>query len=555
MGAIKGKKLEQIVCPFCVYSSKRITAVEQHIVDHHEKTPMQAWVEINGVKLCKCGCGSQTKWINWKLGFSDFINGHNASIYSYLEQSLAEEIVKKRSDSLRESMKQGLVISWSKGLTKDTSKILSNAAKKRSETVTQQFASGDRQIWSKGLTKTTDERVANFSKNLKEEFANGTRKPWSLGLTKDSDQRVKEMAVKVSLSLRKESLRKRLDQYKRLKEDEIKLRIEDNSQLRVVGGLEQYVNDASPVIKVKCNLCNAEFYDSLRRLQKGRCYICQPAGSVAQQEISDYISLMGLSIKRNDRVQLDGQELDIFIPSHNLAVEYNGLYWHSDLHKSSIYHQNKSKLAGSKGVQLVHVFEDDWRDRPDIVKSMILHRLKLTSRKIGARKLRLAKLDKKTREEFFESNHIDGDVASLVAWGLFSEKELIAALSVRKPFHKSHGGYYEVARFCTKTYTHVPGALRKLTKIALEFTKANSKLGLMTYVDRRFGSGEGYQSSGFEKINETPPRFWWTDFENRYNRFKFKADPARGMSEADVAAEIGVVKIWGCSNLIYRVKT
>lgn len=553
MGAVKGRKISLVKCPFCLFESKRLTSFENHLLEIHNKTAMETWISINGTRTCKCGCGSSTKWIGWKNGFSDFVIGHNGAIYNFMDQSNAHSVIEKRNSTLKESIKEGRVINWAKGLNKETSEILTGAAEKRSHTVTQQFSSGQRQAWSKGLTKESDDRVARLSVKLKEDYANGNLKSWSKGLTKDSDERIRKMADKVSLSLRKETLRKKLDQFKRLKEEEIKSRIEVSSNLTVINGLEHYINDASPVIRVKCNLCKSEFYDSLRRLQRGRCYVCQPTGSAAQQEISDYIESLGIEIKRNDRTQLQGLELDIFLPSHQFAIEYNGLYWHSDLHKTSTYHNNKSKLAKSIGLQLIHVFEDDWRDRSDIVKSMILHRLKLTPKKYGARSLELKKLDIKTRKDFFDSNHIDGDTPSIASWGLYDGDELVSALSVRKPFHKTHNDYYEVARFCTKKFTHVSGALRKLTKIALRFTKVNSKSGLMTYVDNRFGSGVGYESSGFEKISETPPRFWWTDFESRFNRFKFKADPERGLSEAEVAVEMGVVKIWGCSNMIYRI--
>ena len=507
MGAIKGKKIDPVLCPYCSFSSKRITTIEEHLGDQHGKTPIDAWLEKHGQKKCKCGCGETTKWLNFKLGFSEFINGHNASIYNYLDHDVAEEIVKKRNNTLKNSIESGEIIPWCKGQTKQNNHVVANAAQKRSETVKKQFESRERIAWSKGLSKETDDRLKLISTKLKESFRSGDKKIWSQGLTKDTDTKVKEMAAKVSLSLRKESIRKRLDQYKRLKEDEIKSRIEGDSNLTVIGGLEKYVNDASPVIKVKCKNCNNEFYDSLRRLQRGRCYLCQPTGSAAQQEISDYILNLGIEIKRNDRTSLDGQEIDIFIPSHNFGIEYNGLYWHSDLHKSSTYHDNKTKFARTKGIQLVQVFEDDWRDKSDIVKSLILHKLKMTPKSIGARKLKLAKLDKKTRESFFEENHIDGDVASLVSWGLFRGDELVSALSVRKPFHRAHGDHYEVARFCTKKYLHVPGALHKLTKVALEFVRINCKKGLMTYVDTRFGNGLGYETCGFIKINETPPRF------------------------------------------------
>lgn len=553
MGAIKGRQVEPAVCQLCGYSSKRLTTFEEHLTAVHGITGKELWISQHGEGRCGCGCGSETKWLGWGKGFSQFITGHNASLYAHMDPDAASEVVKKRTQTLRDSISTGKVKNWALGRCKDTDEIIAGAATKRSSTLREQFSGGHRVPWSRGLTKETDERVRKVSETMKQGFSTGELVPWSKGRTKGDDPRILEMSRSVSVAMRKESLRRRLDHIKRLKEDEIRSRIEGSNTLQVVGGLEGYINDASPAIRVRCSACGSEFYDSLRRLQRGRCYVCQPTGSAAQGEITNFISSLGVEAVRNDRSRLSGIELDTLVPSRNFAVEYNGLYWHCDLHKSSMYHENKSRAAREVGITLFHVFEDDWRDRRGIVESMITHRLGLTPRKVGSRSLSLAKLDRVTRESFFNENHIDGDVAATVAWGLFLGTELLAAMSVRKPFHRFHSDHYEVARFCTKKMVHVHGALQKLTSVGLEFSKANEKQGLITYVDTRFGTGKGYESSGYERINVTPPRFWWTDFDSRFNRFKFRADPTRNMSETDVASEMGVVKIWGCSNYVYKV--
>ena len=64
------------------------------------------------------------------------------------------------------------------------------------------------------------------------------------------------------------------------------------------------------------------------------------------------------------------QELDIFIPAKKLAIEYDGLYWHSiDSKGQKDYHVNKTNNCEKHGIQLIHVFENEWIFKQDIVKS------------------------------------------------------------------------------------------------------------------------------------------------------------------------------------------
>jgi hypothetical protein len=55
-------------------------------------------------------------------------------------------------------------------------------------------------------------------------------------------------------------------------------------------------------------------------------------------------------------------------------------------------------------------------------------------------------------------------------------------------------------------------------------------------------------------VNSTSNRFWWTDFNSRFNRFKYRADKKREMTEAMVAEEANVFKIWCCANDTYSYR-
>ena len=127
---------------------------------------------------------------------------------------------------------------------------------------------------------------------------------------------------------------------------------------------------------------------------------------------------------------------------------------------------------------------------------------------------------------------------------------LVACMSLRRPLHKKFSDHMEIARYSTQLSTNVIGGLSRLTAAARKHTRSLGLTKLLTYVDTRWGTGEGYRRSGWDLITITPNRFWWTDGRVRIDRFKIRADSSQGLTEQQVADQHGVVKIWGCPNLV-----
>ena len=80
-------------------------------------------------------------------------------------------------------------------------------------------------------------------------------------------------------------------------------------------------------------------------------------------------------IIQHDKKILNGKEIDIFLPDLKIAFEFNGLFYHSELYKDKNYHFNKTKICLDNGIQLIHIWEDDWIHKQEIIKSMILNKL------------------------------------------------------------------------------------------------------------------------------------------------------------------------------------
>ena len=90
-------------------------------------------------------------------------------------------------------------------------------------------------------------------------------------------------------------------------------------------------------------------------LRRRRCSKCNINSSAAEKEIAVLLSSY-TTVKTNKRNIIPPLELDIFMPEHNLTVEYNGIYWHR--HHDKNYHLNKTEQCAAKGIQLLHIFED-----------------------------------------------------------------------------------------------------------------------------------------------------------------------------------------------------
>lgn len=80
------------------------------------------------------------------------------------------------------------------------------------------------------------------------------------------------------------------------------------------------------------------------------------------QESSYELELFNLYpiLKKHNRCILDGKEIDLYDEKKNIGIEFNGNFWHNELHKDKSYHQEKSLLAESKGIFLYHIFEYEW---------------------------------------------------------------------------------------------------------------------------------------------------------------------------------------------------
>ena len=123
--------------------------------------------------------------------------------------------------------------------------------------------------------------------------------------------------------------------------------------------------------------------------------------SKSEDEIADFIKEGGFTVTRNDRSILENRhELDIYIPDRQLAIEFDGVFWHNEMNKPVNYHLNKTEECNKKGIKLIHIFEDEWLDKPNIWKSMLNNLLGLNENRIFARKCEIKEVSMEDSKTF-----------------------------------------------------------------------------------------------------------------------------------------------------------
>ena len=334
--------------------------------------------------------------------------------------------------------------------------------------------------------------------------------------------------------------------------------------------------DYDKLYKVKCIRCGNIFEDHFDGNGHPRCLICHPnisGFSLAEKEIEQYIRGLlptDVTIICRDRTILKNRELDIYIPSKKIAIEYDGLFWHGEVggKKPVEYHLDKLERCEKEGIRLITIFEDEWKEKENIVKSKIRHILYAnTSEKIGARKCHIEEISKKQSNIFLNKHHIQGSSISKINLGLFDESgNIIAVMTFGSPriIMGMHPvvGEYELIRYASSKCV-IGGA----SKLFSYFIKKYNPSNVISYADRRWSTTLNntiYNILNFKMVSISPPSHWYfrPGYPIRYH--------SSGCRKHIVGDKVNIViplltewenmqlngwdRIWDCGHLKYEWK-
>ncbi len=347
-----------------------------------------------------------------------------------------------------------------------------------------------------------------------------------------------------------------------------------SNNLTLITELKDIYENEKTVIEFKCDKCNNHYKKCWNDIQSWWvCRKCNPY-SRSSYEIDLCQWLDSHNIKYESQyTELKNPdtgrslELDIFIPSMNIAIEFDGLYWHSNLHQlNDHYHLMKTELATEYNIRLLHIFEDEWILNQDIVKSRLSSILNIKNTTIiYARKCKIKEVEFKDKKKFLNDNHLQGNDVSKINLGLYYNDNLVSIMTFSKANIAKGGtpknGEYELSRFCNLINYHIPGSASKL----LSYFKRNYQWDtIFSYADRRWSDGHLYNTLGFKFKHMTPPSQWYINKSNiihRIHRFQLRKSQLKHLDSYDESLSANKILelseyiwIYDCGNYKFIMK-
>lgn len=298
-----------------------------------------------------------------------------------------------------------------------------------------------------------------------------------------------------------------------------------------------------------------EFEAIPNTVQQGHwCPTCFGKRSRAEEAVCAYVRALASDVIERSRKIIAPMELDTYVPSALLGVEYNGLFWHSSASPGFVSgsHLRKWRACQEKGVRLFAIFEDEWLnpEKQVLIKAMLRWRLgQFDGPRLDARRLRLERLEKNEQfEPFFEKSHLDGHAQASFAYGLFEGNALRACASFRTNFNQE----LEVARLATDPSVSVRGAAGRLLS-AVDGP-------LVSFSNNRLSNGDVYKKLGFTLVQHNRPSYWYTDGFVRVWRWRCRRnnDPAIlerfPTEEAQALGGVFSKDLFGDERPLYRIE-
>ena len=290
------------------------------------------------------------------------------------------------------------------------------------------------------------------------------------------------------------------------------------------------------------------------------CTHCMPKNppvSAEELAVKSYIENLGHVVTHYDRDFLGTYGADIVVEDCKTIVEYDGIYWHSELFHDSKYHLRKKMLAEEKGYRLVHIFSDEWTYKNDIVKSRLRYMFGIASvGKVYARDCTVRLVESVVSADFLDRNHIQGNVNAPYRYGLYSGDKLVALMTFGSSRFET--GVTELLRFCSDRDINVVGGAGKLFS---HFVKDHPEIKhIVSYADARWSTGHAfYEKLGFDFTAMSEPGYFIVDGDIRKSRMQFQRHKIAGLgdegkTEHEITLERGLFRIYDCGQYRYDWK-
>lgn len=265
-------------------------------------------------------------------------------------------------------------------------------------------------------------------------------------------------------------------------------------------------------ITVRCVIHDKKIIQTARDHLDGHnpCTKCNHRKSQDQEKITKYLSIYSNVISDAVGISSGKTELDIYIPTSNLAIEYHGMYYHShfeakseDKDKYKTY--DKYKACAEKNIRLITIYETEWQNRQPQIKRLLRNAIGKTKGKLMARKCQVSMVPHTEAKAFFEKYHPQGGDGSGTHYGIYWKTKLVACM--RFSLGSNDRGNTKTRDWTLSRYATRVNVLGGASKLFKTFVKEQDPDLIKSFSDNRYFSGGMYEQLGFEMVSESMPDY------------------------------------------------
>lgn len=295
---------------------------------------------------------------------------------------------------------------------------------------------------------------------------------------------------------------------------------------------------------------------SNRAIRNSGCPRCRQ--SSGEKELTEFVRGLGVEVHTGRRDIITPLEIDLYLPEYRIAIEYNGVYWHSDPDRKD-HHKRKYDRLREEGIRLLVIWEDDWLTRRDVAEAMIRHKLGLATERLGARQ---TVIDSNVRYDeataFMERHHIQGMTRGTRYLGLRDNTgDLVACMILRRGgTSRQKSDQWLLARYATSKT--ISGGFTKMMKHLRDLGITS----LITFADHSVSDGSLYENTGWTNDGEIAPDYMYVHRMQRLHKFNFrrkrfetdpklKYDPS--LSETQLAELNGIRRVYDYGKTRYTI--
>ena len=299
---------------------------------------------------------------------------------------------------------------------------------------------------------------------------------------------------------------------------------------------------STPAVCAACGQRYAPRWEHVRLGTALTCGCCTNRMSMGQQEVAEFVRKLGFSIKMEHK--LGGLSYDVFVPDRNLVIEYQGLRWHStpgSKQRDWIKYRN----ALEAGMQMMSIYEDEWKTRRNQMSDLLRNRLgkskpKMTTRASSA-DVREIKSNEASR--FYDQFHYIGRCKAGVHYGAYVADKLVACCSFSRPTRQSKHPW-ELVRMVSDPSHRVHGMWSKLVS---QFVSTHKPTSIVSFSDNRLFTGGVYGVLGFTHDGDTPQSYYWVKDGKRHHKSGLRKrgnERHNPKTETELRSEQGYSKLW-----------